>query len=252
MPKMLQKVLIVFTLLSVSMFSVAQSVQEKIQSAMKLDYRTEAGLARDANRTPVEALTFIGLKDDMKVIEFFPARRAWYTKILAPVLADKGELHLIDSKATFESWGNMLDNPVFKNTHKIPVEASYNRSEGRYNLGEIDISFNDADLFLNIWEYHNLNMEDKARLNKTAFDALKSGGRYVIVDHTRRHNQSEEQWAVRREDPVSTILNVQATGFVLEKSSDMFYKPDDSLDKEVGHESVRGKSDRFFLVFKKP
>lgn len=242
----------IFAAILLPLSSQAQSVEDKIKTALAMDYRTEAERARDANRAPVEALTFIGLQDDMTVIEFFPAAQAWYSKILAPVLADKGKLYLIDSEATFGRWGNLLDNPVFNNTHKVPVEASYNRQEGRYNLGELNIPVDDADLFLNVREYHNFNLEDKTRLNKAVFDSLKSGGRYVIIDHTRRHMAPETRNLGRREDPVQVILEVQAAGFVLEKASDMFYKENDGLDLEVGNQAVTGQTDRFFLVFKKP
>lgn len=244
---------IVCSVLAVPALASAQSVQEKIQAAMKMSYRTEAERARDADRKAPEALAFMGLRDDMKVVEFFPARQAWYTKILGPVLADKGQLWLIDSDATFKSWGDLLKNPVFKSTKTITIEASYNRAERRYNIGEIVIPFNDADLFLNIREYHNMNAADKARFNKIVFNALKPGGRYVVKDHTRRHMQPEDDGPLfRREDPVKVILEVQAAGFVLEKASDMFYSPVDPLNVEVGDPSVTNRTDRFFLVFRKP
>ena len=231
--------------------SYAQSVQAKVQAALKMDYRTDAERARDSDRKALEALGFIGLQDDMKVVEFFPAGQAWYTKLLGPVLADKGELWVIDSENTFKGWGNLLDNPVFKTTHKITTEASYNRAERRYDIGEINIPFNDADLFLNIREYHNLSDADKARLNNLVFNALKSGGKYVVIDHTRRHMQAEDDGPLfRREDPVKVIVEVQAAGFVLEKQSDMFASPVDDLSKEVS--AVNNQTDRFFFVFKKP
>ena len=229
----------------------AQSVGEKVNAAMKMSYRTEAELARDADRKAPEALAFMGLRDNMKVIEFFPARQAWYTKILAPVLADKGELWVIDSDATFKAWGDLLKDPAFKTTRTIVTEASYNREERRYNIGEIKVPIKDADLFLNIREYHNKNSADKARLNTIAFNALKSGGRYIVKDHTRRHMQAEDDGPLfRREDPVKVILEVQAAGFVLEKASDMFYNAADPLNVEVG--TLTNRTDRFFLVFKKP
>ena len=244
-------------LLTATLFFSTQSAAEssadladKIKAAMQMPYRTEAELARDANRTPVAALAFMGLRDDMKVVEFVPSRQAWYTKLLAPVLVDNGKLYVVDSNSTFESWGDLLQNPAFKNTQKIPIDLSYNREETRYNLGELDLGINDADLFLNIREYHNFNAEDKARLNQTAFETLKSGGRYVVIDHSRRHMQPEQPPLQRREDPVQVISEVQTAGFVLEKASDMFHRPDDTLDKEV--REFAGRTDRFFFVFRKP
>ena len=58
---------------------------------MKLEYRTEADLARDNNRWAPGALKFMGFKEDMKVFEFGPGD-GWYTKALAPVLKEKGYL----------------------------------------------------------------------------------------------------------------------------------------------------------------
>ncbi|HHQ13531.1 MAG TPA: methyltransferase, partial [Chromatiales bacterium] len=65
----------------------------KIQAAMQSEVRSDADRARDENRKPVETLEFFGLKDDMRVLELVP-EGGWYTKILAPVLADKGQLYL--------------------------------------------------------------------------------------------------------------------------------------------------------------
>ena len=98
--RLLQLSVVMFSL-AVPSLVLAQSVQEKIEAAMKMSYRTEAERARDSDRKAPEALAFMGLRDDMKVVEFFPARQAWYTKVLAPVLADKGQLWVIDSDATF-------------------------------------------------------------------------------------------------------------------------------------------------------
>ena len=245
--------IVVLSLLALPSLGLAQSVQDKINDAMKMSYRTDAERARDSDRKAPEALAFMGLRDDMKVVEFFPARQAWYTKILGPVLAQKGQLWVIDSDATFKAWGDLLKDPVFKTTKTITTAANYNRAERRYEIGEIVIPFNDADLFLNIREYHNMNAADKARFNKIAFNALKSGGRYVVIDHTRRHMQAEDDGPLfRREDPVDVILEVQAAGFVLEKASDMFYSAVDPLNVEVSDASVTNRTDRFFLVFKKP
>jgi len=228
------------------------STQDKISAAMKMDHRGEADIKRDANRAPLQALAFMGLKDDMSVIEYFPAGGAWYTKILAPVLAEKGELYVIDSPRTFSRWEDMLAKDALKSVKKIDIEAQYNRDEGRYEIGEIKLKGISADLFLNIREYHNLNIADKTRLNTAAFNSLKPGGAYVIIDHTRRHMEAESRQLGRREDPVQVITEVQAAGFILEKSSDMFFRQVDALTLEVGNAAVTGQTDRFFLVFKKP
>ena len=252
MRKFIQVLTPTFIALLISTSVLAQGLEEKIQAAMKMDYRTAVDTARDADRMPVQALVFMGLGDDLKVIEFLPEEPAWYTKILAPVLSGSGKLYVMDAEQTFESWGKLWDNPAFRNVSRIPLEIEYIFQERRYRLGELNIGVTDADMFLNVREYHNFNAEDKQRLNTAVYNSLKPGGRYVIIDHSRRHNQPKTQELARREDPVQVIQDVQAAGFVLEKSSDMFFRPDDGLNLEVGNESVTGKTDRFFLVFRKP
>lgn len=226
-------------------------MQEKVKQAMKSDIRTDQETARDHNRSPIQALEFFGLKEDMKVIEFAPGG-GWYTKLLGPVLEEKGELHLAYNEQWLKGLDPFLSKPGFASTKKLPIDLSWNRKEIRYDLNLPSFGVKNIDMILNIREYHNFNSEDKAELNKAAFDALKPGGVYVIVDHTRRHMAPETHELRRREDPVKVILEVQAAGFILEKQSDMFYRPDDEMIYEVGRKTVTGNTDRFALVFKKP
>lgn len=233
--------------------SSAQSISDKIMAAMGAEYRTDAERARDADRDPVAAMEFVGLRDDMTVVEFLPAAQAYYTKILGPVLVDNGHLMVVDSQATFDRWDESwtgLDR--FKMTHQVPIENNYSRNEGRYVPGELDFGLPDgsADMFLHFREYHNFNEADNGRVNAKVFSTLKSGGTYVVVDHTRRHMQAETGELGRREDPVDVILQVQAAGFVLDRASDMFFQESDDLTQEVG--KIPNMTDRFFLVFKKP
>ena len=66
----------------------------KIQAAIDHERRTEADRERDRNRQPLKMLSFLGLQDDMQVLELLPGRNGWYTKILGPVLEEKGKLYL--------------------------------------------------------------------------------------------------------------------------------------------------------------
>ncbi len=235
--------------------AIAQSqlspMQEAARAAMKSDIRNEADTKRDRNRMPVYALEFFGLKQDMKVLEIAPGN-GWYTKILGPILNEKGQLYVVSSGYYLKDIDPILSKPGFDNIKKLPIDLSWDRKERRYSYKQDGYGLTGMDMVLNIREYHNFNLEDKAKINKDAFDALKSGGRYVIVDHSRRHMAPETRELGRREDPVKVILEVQAAGFVLEKQSDMFYRPDDQLRYEVGRKTVSGNTDRFTLVFKKP
>ena len=163
----LSSLLIVSSLVmpALAMAQASMSVEQKIAEALKGEHRTEAELARDADRDPMAALQFIGLRDDMTVIEFLPAAQAYYTKILGPVLVDNGHLMTVDNSNTFSSWGDWTEEPEFKMTHPVVIENNYSREEGRYVPGEIEFGVAEADLFLHFREYHNFNEADNMRIN---------------------------------------------------------------------------------------
>jgi len=248
------KKLLLIALLAFASFSAVAALspfQEKIFAIIKMEHRTDEDTIRDRNRDPLYALEFFGLKEDMKVIEFAPGN-GWYSKILVPLLKDQGELHLAYPEEWLKNMDDLLALEPMNKAKKLPIALDWNNEAQQYQLGDLDFVMKDADMLLNIREYHNFDAQDKAKLNQATFNALKPGGIYVIVDHSRRHMAPETHELRRREDAVKVILEVQAAGFVLEKSSDQFYRPDDTLTFEVGRKTVTGNTDRFILVFRKP
>ena len=223
-------------------------IDEKVKAALAADIRTEAETARDANRKPLETLKFFGLTDGMQVLELFPGG-GWYTKILAPVLAENGGLAVSiftdGAAAMAEEAGWDID--VIANDDYQPVEGTR-----RFTMGSMDFGEAQFDMALTFRNMHNFTDDGRAMLNAAVFKALKPGGAYGVVDHTRRHMQPETGESWRREDPVRTIKEVQAAGFVLESYSDLHYRPDDELRYEVGRKSVTGNTDRYTLLFRKP
>ena len=82
--------------LATSLSTVAETDEatiEKIKAAVAHERRSEGDRARDRNRKPLETLQFFGLQDDMTVVELLPGG-GWYSKILGPVLEEKGQLYL--------------------------------------------------------------------------------------------------------------------------------------------------------------
>jgi len=225
---------------------------EKIEAAMKSDIRTAEEKARDEERKPRQTLEFFGLKDDQRVIELVPAA-GWYTKILGPVLAEKGELYVAIGTTRLEP--TLKATPSLSKVKVAQTDAKMTPAAGKmglFDLGDFSLGVKDADLVLTFRNYHNLTPAARASLNRAVFAALKSGGHYGILDHTRRHNEPETSENWRRMDPVLVIKEVQAAGFVLEDFSPLHYTPDDELRYEVGRKSVAGNTDRFALRFRKP
>ncbi len=226
-------------------------IGKKIQQAVDGDIRTAAEKERDANRKPRQTLEFLGLKEDMRVLELVPGG-GWYTKIVAPVVADKGKYYV--GLGTRRMGAMLKKYPELSKVEILPDEAKFKPTDivGQFDLGEFSLGIKDVDLILTFRNLHNFLPAARGYINKAAFDALKPGGLYAVVDHTRRHNDPDtaENW--RRMDPVLAILEIQAAGFELVDYSDLHYRPDDELRYEVGRKTVRGNTDRFTMLFRKP
>ncbi|MBT3624269.1 MAG: class I SAM-dependent methyltransferase [Gammaproteobacteria bacterium] len=223
----------------------------KIQASIDHDRRTDADRERDRNRQPKEVLTFVGLQNDMHVLELLPGS-GWYTKILGPVLEENGKLYL--SIGTNSVSAMIADKPGFSTTEIIPFDgiAQSTTEEHRATVPEFSFGVRKLDLVLTFRNLHNFDAAGRANLNAAAFEVLNKGGRYAVVDHTRRHMQPDSYEVWRRIDPVQVIKEVQAAGFKLVDYSDLHYKPDDELRYEVGRKTVTGNTDRFTLLFEKP
>ncbi|MFK7888469.1 MAG: class I SAM-dependent methyltransferase [Gammaproteobacteria bacterium] len=241
----------VLTALSVS--SLADEATEAlIKEALKAPIRTEADTDRDRNRRPAQTLAFFGMTKDMKVLELLPGG-GWYTKILAPTLAEDGELYVSIGAGRVKD--NLLDKDGFDRVRLLDIDPGFERSDnfGLYNLtNDVDFGETGFDMVLTFRNAHNLNPASRAKMNNAAFKALKSGGVYGVVDHTARHMEPLTAENRRRLDPVVMIKEALAAGFVFEDFSDIHYRADDELRFEVGRKSVTGNSDRFTLKFRKP
>lgn len=226
-------------------------VETKLEAAMAADIRTQAEIARDDNRMPVETLEFFGLRDDMTVVELLPGG-GWYTKLLAPVLAENGEFYV--ALGTGRVSENVLNQEGFDKVKVLADDAKIYRPDGsRTYVIEFDgLGIDDADIVFTFRNYHNFGSEGRAAMNAAVFDALKPGGVYAVVDHTRRHMESDDNENRRRMDPVLAILEIQEAGFEFVGYSDLHFRADDELMYEVGRKTVTGNTDRWTLKFVKP
>lgn len=227
------------------------AVEAKLKTAMAAEIRTDAEKDRDRNRRPVQTLKFFGLRDDMKIVELIPGG-GWYTKLLAPVVKDNGEYY--GALGTSRISKNLASKPGFEDMQIVAADSNMYRKEGArlYTLETDGLGVSDADMVLTFRNYHNFDLEGRTAMNKGAFEALKSGGVYAVVDHTRRHMEGDTPENRRRMDPVQAILEIQAAGFEFVDYSDMHYRADDELRFEVGRKTVTGNTDRWTLKFVKP
>jgi len=227
------------------------AVEARLKAALDADIRTDAEKERDRNRRPVDTLKFFGLRDDMKIIELLPGG-GWYTKLLAPVVKDNGQFYA--ALGTGRISESLINKPGFEEVEIIAADSKVYREEGArtYSLETDGLGVTGVDMVLTFRNYHNFGAQGRAAMNKAAFDALKSGGVYAVVDHNRRHMEADNDENRRRIDPVLAIHEIQAAGFELVDYSRLHYRPDDELRYEVGRKTVTGNTDRWTLKFVKP
>ena len=246
-----------FTILAVALLCTSaaandfDAVEAKLEVAMASEVRTERDIERDRNRMPVETLRFFGLRDDMRIVELLPGG-GWYTKLLAPVMAENGEFFVALGTGRVEK--TLASEKGFENIKIVAQDAKVYRPEGsRFYALELDgLGVNDADMVLTFRNYHNFGPEGRAAMNKAADKALKPGGVYAVVDHSRRQMEADSDENRRRVDPVLAIKEIQAAGFELVDYAVLHFRPDDELRYEVGRKTVTGNTDRFTLKFRKP
>jgi len=226
-------------------------IDAKVETALAAESRPAADRERDQNRRPLETLNFFGMKDNMRVLELLPGG-GWYTRVLAPVLADNGKLYVALGTGRIKS--GVLTEPGFEKVEVLETNENLRRPEGSrfYAMDDFALNVSDLDMVLTFRNLHNFDGESRARMNRQVFKALKSGGLYGVVDHTMRHMEPPNNENRRRIDPVLVVKEMLDTGFEFVGYSDLHYRADDELEYEVGRRSVSGNTDRFTMLFRKP
>lgn len=245
---------VLFAIVLFSLVGVAYADNEidaKLAAAQADESRPAEDRMRDKNRLPLETLKFFGLKDDMRVLELVPGG-GWYTRLLAPVLAENGQLYVALRTETLQE--KVIPLPGFEQVQVLDTSDNLHRPKGSrdYVIEDFEFGVADLDLVVTFRNLHNFNAAVREKINEQVFAALKSGGLYGVIDHTARHMEPANHENRRRVDPVMVIKEMLDIGFEFEGYSDLHYRADDELVYEVGRRSVSGNTDRFTLLFRKP
>lgn len=219
-------------------------VSPVIQKAIDDPVRAEKQRVRDANRKPGETLALAGLKPGQKVIELASFGQ-YYTDIMAPVVGPKGHIWMYDLPYTDKSFGE---------PSRAFVAAHPNTEFAQGKFDEIDYP-QGVDLVTIVLYYHDLkpNKVDTAVLDKKLFDALKPGGKLLIVDHKADAGSAwRDAGTIHRMGVETIVQEVMAAGFKLKANSDILANPSDDHRKMVFAPGERGHTDQAVFVFEKP
>ncbi|MDE2563224.1 MAG: class I SAM-dependent methyltransferase [Sphingomonadales bacterium] len=212
--------------------------------------RSDSNRKMDEGRMPEAILSFAGFKPG-EVVADWGAGGGYYSEMIADVVGPKGRVYAIGAPAYYKAdvWNALVKAHPNVMPLVAPAEAQ------QLAPGSVDAIF--AHL-----EYHDLYfVSEKARHPKLDvpavlanwFAAVRPGGHVIVVDHVALPGDPWENTnKYHRIDPEQVKRDLTAAGFVLEGESDVLHRSDDPHNVLVFDPSVRGKTDRFALKFKKP
>ena len=212
--------------------------------------RPEADRALDASRHPAELLAFLKLRPGDTVADIWPGD--YWDRLFAEAVGPKGKVyaaHLADADEAEH--------------HKTPPAGSMPLPEHpnvvvavtRANTFSLPTK---ADVIWFRQNYHDLydkfmGPADVPAFNKAVYQALKPGGRFVIVDHSAPDGSKLASTdTTHRIDAAVVKADMAAAGFKFVGESNALRNPADDRTKLVFDPSVRGKTDQFVYVFQRP
>lgn len=225
---------------------------DPIAEAISHSDRPDGDRKRDEVRNPEAVLRFFEVKPGMKVADIF-AGGGYYTELLSRVVGNQGMVYMQNNAP----WRDYVEKAVskrladqrLKNVRPLDTEAD-----------KLGLPEEELDRIFFVLGFHDLYWVDPAwpKIDTADFLAqlyrsLKPGGVLAIIDHnaTAGSLPSDSQ-KLHRIDKSFAIKEIQAAGFVMEKENKVLANKQDSFDKTAFDPTVRGKTDRFILWFRKP
>ena len=225
----------------------AQTVPPYVSSSVSDPARPAADTKIDGDRKPAEVIAFAGVKPGSKILELVGAS-GYYTRILSRVVGPKGRIY------------STVPTAVVKVMPKFGDALTALASNSAYSnvtvISQSDSSIAKTELVDFVWlanNYHDFHNPgpfgaDLNFINRTAFAALKSGGSYIIIDHTGATGTGLTQTnTLHRIDPAAVKDEVTRAGFVFVSAGDVLHRPSDDLST---HSTF--KDDQFVFRFRKP
>jgi predicted methyltransferase len=242
-----------------------------LESVSRGDHRSEANVARNEWRHPVETLEFFGLESDTTIIEILPST-GWYAEIIAPYVRDHGKYYAAHFSPNASAGYMPRILGVFE--EKITDRPDlYGRVTVRHLNPPHEVVIapaESADMALTFRNVHNwILAEQEHEFFASFYAALKPGGILGVVEHRAKPGTSVQ---VMKNSGYVTEAYVKevatAAGFEFVESSEINANSRDTADHPEGvwtlppnyrmgdtdrdKYAAIGESDRMTLKFMKP
>lgn len=241
------------------------AANKQLATAVAAAHRSADNRARDQYRNPAQTLAFFGVKPTDKVVELWPGG-GWYTEILAPYLAKKGQLTVASPVGRgSEGIAKKLDaNPEI---YGKVMRANFPAAEGAKIVapGSVDVVLT----FRNVHNWRFGGVDAAQGAFNQAYAMLKPGGTLGVVEHRLSEDMDsakEEKSGYMKTSSVKAFA--EKAGFKFVAGSEVNANPKDTKDYPKGvwtlpprfaegdvdraKYAAIGESDRMTLKFVKP
>lgn len=227
----------------------AQSSADLVAAALGHSDRPSEEANDDGRRMPLEVLSFAGIEAGMDVLEL-EAGGGWYTEILARTVGSNGMVYMQNPPA-FEGFTGDADDNRAASLANVTLSTT--------NFDELEPGNGSIDLVTWILGPHELWFEPQGTSLGNPEQSfaeiarvLKSGGRFLAVDHHAAADAGPEVGGTLHRIGESIIVeHAEAAGLTLIRSSNLHLNPDDPLTNGVFDPAIQGRTSKFVLLFEK-
>ncbi|HXV40912.1 MAG TPA: methyltransferase domain-containing protein [Steroidobacteraceae bacterium] len=231
----------------------AANVPAHIAAAIAAPERSDKDHERDVREKPAELMTLAGIRPGMKVADVLGGGGYW-SELIARAVGPDGAVTLVNNSpywnyAKDDQKVRFADGRLSSITRRVVETCDLKLGRGEY------------DLILMFMSYHDIHWVNEAggwpAIDTGSFldqlhAALKPGGALLIVDNAAAAGAgSSSVNTLHRIEEAFARKDIEAHGFALEKTWDVYRNPQDDYTKLVFDAAVRGKTDRFVHLYKK-
>jgi predicted methyltransferase len=235
---------------ALSAFVAQAAPKANVAAAVADTTRSAKDRELDASRKPTEILAAIGIRQGQTVADVWPG--AYWDRLFADAVGSKGRVyavHLTDADKAEHQTTPPVGSAPYPEHPNITVVAT---TADTFTLPT------KADVIWIRQNYHDLydkfmGPADVPAFNKAVYKSLKPGGLFVVIDHSAPDGSGLASTdTTHRIDAARVKSDMAAAGFVFVKSSDALRNPADPRTKLVFDPSIKGHTDQFVYIFRRP
>ena len=225
-----------------------------IERVLAAPSRSAADRERDARDKPAEVLALAKFKRGDTVADIL-AGGGYYSEILSGIVGPQGKVLLVNNPG-YDGFGKKGYSERLAGNRLPNVQHIVGPSDA-LGMGE-----NVLDGAVIVMSYHDLYwVDDKQGWPKVdagqfldqIVRALKPGGVLLVVDHSAKQGSgSADAQTLHRIDEQFAIADFRKHGLAWEAAIPVLRNADDDRSKNVFDPAIRGQTDRFVHLYRKP